>query len=434
MHLRLMAALKAQAEARQAYNALGADADEAELRVKLEAVQAADQAVVEAFEQGAAAPAELRDRVSLGRYLMAFAGQSQADGAERELRAELGLSDQALPLEVLLPTPEERAGLEARADAVSPQNVGGTAALSFGSVFQTTGPLLSRVFTQTDTAFLGVSMPMVPAGERIYPVMAGGTDAGMVARGSAGADAGSAKFDVVSATPHRLTGRYVFDLEGVAALGGMLESTLRSDLRMVLGFQMDSQVLNGDGTGANVSGIVKSLPLVLPPGAVFDGTAKGDPSAQADWHSFRRMGYRGLDGKYARMESDIRILLGQESYQRAREVFLTGAADAKDAVMALRELGVAVRQSFLIADPAVADIDGNNDGKGGTASTKEVQSAIAAAEPGAAVAPVWQGITMIRDPYTEANKAQIVITAHMLFDFVLRRSDGWKRYAVRTEA
>ena len=44
--------------------------------------------------------------------------------------------------------------------------------------------------------------------------------------------------------------------------------------------------------------------------------------------------------------------------------------------------------------------------------------------------PVWQGITMIRDPYTDAGKAQVVLTAHMLFDFVFRRKDGWKDLAV----
>ena len=56
------------------------------------------------------------------------------------------------------------------------------------------------------------------------------------------------------------------------------------------------------------------------------------------------------------------------------------------------------------------------------------------AEPGAAVAPVWQGITMIRDPYTEAGEGRIQLTAHMLFDFVMRRTDGWEHYWIRTES
>ena len=34
---------------------------------------------------------------------------------------------------------------------------------------------------------------------------------------------------------------------------------------------------------------------------------------------------------------------------------------------------------------------------------------------------------MIRDPYTNAHKAQIALTAHMLFGFVFKRKDGWKR-------
>ena len=381
----------------------------------------------EAREKIAHAPAELRDRISLARYLMAFAGEAQADGAEAELRQELGLSDQALPLEAMLPTVEERAAIEHRADAISPQNAAGNAALGFDTVYQTTGPLLSRVFTQTDAAFLRVSMPTVPPGERVYPVMTDGTTAAMVARGSATGDAEAATFDVVSATPHRLSGRYVFDLEGVATLGGMLESTLRADLRQVMGFQLDSQILNGDGSGANVTGIVSSLALAASPGETF---SSNDISAVPDWNDWRRIAYRGLDGKYARTEADIRLLVGQDSYQLARETFRNNnAADAADAVDALRNLGATVRQSFLIAEPSVATILPKS-----ANSAKKVQSAIVNSEPGAAVAPVWQGINMIRDPYSNASTAQIVITAHMLFDFVMRRKDGWKRYAIRTEA
>lgn len=410
-----------------AYNALPQDAAEATVTEARGAVTEADQAVAEAFDAGATAPAELRDRISLGRYLHAFAHEGQVDGAEAELRAELGLSDQALPLEALLPTVEERAVMELRADAISPQNQAGNAQLAFGTVNQTTGPLLTRVFTQTDAAFLGVSMPTVPPGQRVYPVMTDGTTAAMVERGSGASDAGAAKFAVVNATPHRLSGRYVFDMEGVAELGGLLESTLRADLRQEMGFRMDRQILLGTNASGQVKGLLNSLTRQITPGETF---STDDPSAVPDWNDFRRIAYRGLDGKYARTEADIRLLVGQETYQIAREAFRNAnAGDSRDAIFGLRELGATTRQSFIIPDPAVATIPPKTKN-----STKKVQSAIVNSEPAAAVAPVWQGITMIRDPYSEASKAQVVITAHMLFDFVMRRTDGWKHYAIRTEA
>ena len=138
----------------------------------------------------------------------------------------------------------------------------------------------------------------------------------------------------------------------------------------------------------------------------------------------------GLDGKYARTESDIALLIGGETYSLARTLYRNAnAGDSQDAIAAMGALGSRVRRSFQIPAAATATISPKT-AKG----TKKVQSAIANFEPAAAVAPVWQGITMIRDPYSEAGKAQIVLTAHMMFDFVLRRKDGWRNWAIRTES
>lgn len=425
MNPKLLAALREQTEARQAYNALTEEAAEADVAAADARVAAADQAIIEALELPANAPPELRDRISLGRYLHAFAEDRIADGAEAELRQELKLSDQAVPLEAMLPLPEDRA------DNISPQGTDGNA-LSIGAVNQTSGPLLTRVFTATDTAFLGVAMPTVPAGERVYPVMTDGTSPGMVARGSAGADAGAAKFAVVNASPHRLTGRYVFDLEGVATLGGLLESTLRADLRAAMGFALDAQVLAGSNAGGQVQGLLGQLDLTLPPGSAF-GTAAlaNDVSAVMAWLTAKAMVTGTPDGKYARTEAGLRILVGSDTYSLLRSVYRGSENQGEDldGIAMIANLGARLSRSFQIPASATATISPK-----ASASTKKVQSLIVNMEPGAAVAPVWQGITMIRDPYSEASKAQVVLTAHMLFDFVMRRKDGWKRYAVRTEA
>lgn len=422
-------ALREQAEARQAFNVLGEDAAEANIQAAEARAAAADQAVIEALaeEDGTGdAPAELRDRISLGRYLHAFAEDRVVDGAEAELRQELNLSDQAVPLEALLPTVEERA------DAVSPQNAAGNGALDFGTVYHTTGPLLNRVFTRTDAAFLGVAMPTVPPGERVYPVMTAGTDAAAVARGAAAPDAGAARFDVVNASPHRISGRYVFDLEGVATLGGMLESTLRADLRTVMGRRLDLQVLGGSGQGANVTGLLNAIDVTNFPGFAFgSGGSANDYSTVMSWTQFKGLAPGSLDGAYARTEGDIALLIGLDTYQLARTSYRgnENQGDDIDGIRALTALGTRVGTSFQIPEPAVMQLPSKN-----ANSTKKVQRALLNAEPGAAVAPIWQGITMIRDPYSEASKAQVVLTAHMLFDFVMRRKDGWKQYVIRTEA
>ena len=425
MHKDLKAAMKAQIEARAELNKLADDATAEARSAAVTALETADQAVADALDHDdtpATAPGELRDRISLTRYLAFVAEERAADGAEQELRTELGLSDQAIPLEALLPTAEERA------DQVSPQtsDTSKNDQLASGAVNETTGPLLGRVFKATDAAFLNVAMPTVPAGKRRYPVMTGGTTAAMVARG-AQQDAGPARFDVEDVSPTRLSGRYVFDLEGVAELGTMLEGTLRSDLRTVMGLQIDNQILNGNGTAPNISGIIAEIPLTLPPGQTF---ATNDPSKVPAWADDRTMVYMSLDGEYSRTEADIRLLIGGDTYNLFRNSFRNNnAADAADAIDAIRQLGAPIRRSFQIPDPAVATISPKS-----AASAKKVQRAIINSEPGGAVAPVWQGITMIRDPYTNAGKGQIVLTANMLFGFVFRRKAGWKQYAIRTEA
>lgn len=418
----LRTALTAQCEARQAVNALAADATDEDRNAAVKAMQDADQAVIDALSaEGDTTdePRELRSRIRLVRYLDGIAKQRILDGAEGELRAELNLSDQAIPLEALAPMDHE-----VRQDEVSPQTTGGDA-LPSGTINLSTGPLMRRVFTQTDAAFLNVAMPTVPPGERRYPVMTDGTTAAMQARG-ASPSAGAAKFAVVDATPHRLTGRYILDLEGIAEMGDALEATLRADLRTEMGFQMDTQILNGTGADNQVSGLLNQLTLTLAPGETF---STNDVNAVLSWASARKILTDGLDGKYARTESDIALLIGGDTYTLARGLYRNAnAGDSQDAIAAMTALGSRVRRSFQIPAPAVATISPKT-----SKSTKKVQSAIANFEPAAAVAPVWQGITMIRDPYTEAGKAQIVLTAHMLFDFILRRKDGWRNWAIRTE-
>ena len=417
----LRAAFEAQIEARTALNKLADNASDEDRSSCVQRLESADQKLAEILakepEGGGKAPVELRDKISLGRYLTAAASERKLDGAEAELRAELKLADNAVPLEALLPLPEERA------DAVSPQTTAG-AQLPYDTFNSNLGTMLRRVFVQTDAAFLGVSMPMVPPGEFRYPVMTAGTTAAMQEVGGS-PEAGAAKFAVVAAQPHRLTGRYVFNIEGVAEVGGLLESTLRADLRAEMGFQMDTQILSGSGASGQVSGLLKLLTLVAPPGPA--GTFSTNDVAQLDWNGAKGIATDGLDGKYGRTEADIRLLIGGDVYTAMRTLYRADETD-EDAVMALRALGVTLRRSFQIPAPAVATISPKNSN-----SSKKVQSAIMNMEPGAAVAPVWQGISLIRDPYTNAGAGQVVMTAHMMFDFVMRRTDGWRRIAIRTE-
>ena len=163
MNPEIRAAFLAQIEARNALNSLDETATAETRQSAIDALAAADQdlkdaieALPENIEQRERQP--LADRVSLSRYMLGVLEQRAVDGAEAELRTELKLSDQAIPWEALAAPAEERA------DAVSPQNQGGQP-LPYGTINITTASILSRVFTRTDTGFLGVSMPGVAVRE-----------------------------------------------------------------------------------------------------------------------------------------------------------------------------------------------------------------------------------------------------------------------------
>lgn len=419
MNKKIYEAMKAELEARMAVNTLDHDAPEEERNALIAKANEAQQALAEALAAGQTveAPPELRDRISLVRYLEAAANETTLDGAEAELRKELRLSDENIPLDAFLP------GIEERADVVSPQNAAGNA-LPSGTININTGPLLTRVFSMTDGAFLGIPMPMVPPGTRRYPVMTAGTEPGMVARG-AGIDAGAAKFDVVDVAPLRGVIKYKFDREGVAEMGALLESTLRSDAREAIGRMLDIQVLNGDGTGANVSGILKELTAEAQPGATF---ANGNNPDVLTWALAKELGYGSLDGQYLRSEGDLRVLVGKATYDLMRSVYRGDNADNMDGVDVLRGSGVSLRPSYQIAAPAVATVPPKS-----ADSTKKVQNAVLTSMPSDAVMPIWQGISTIRDPYTDADKGFVTLTMTVLYNFTFRRKNAWKRYLIQTE-
>ncbi len=110
-------------------------------------------------------------------------------------------------------------------------------------------------------------------------------------------------------------------------------------------------------------------------------------------------------------------------------VYRSDNAESDDGIGVLRMQGVPVSESFQMPDPELITFKGQS-----AKSTKKHQAALINMELEAAMAPVWQGITMIRDPYSNAGEGQVILTANMLFGMVMRRTDGWRKYGIRTEA
>ena len=326
------------------------------------------------------------------------------DGAEAELRQELEVGDDIVPWALLL---EE--GVEERADAAT--SIGATA-----NVPVTGASIVERVFARSCAAFLGVSLPSVPVGERTYPVMTGGDTPDFVAKSSA-KDAVAATFSLKELSPVRLTGRYIFAVEDAARLPG-LEMALRRDLSNAAMNAVDRMIVAGDGTAPEPYGFLggagANQGLAAASGNLdLDG-------AVADFSTFAGLAAAGIDGVYADAEGMVRILLGTDSLQVAAGLFATNTAVSGTRYMA--DVSAGVRSSVHVA------------ARDATAKTQE-GIIRRGTRSGEAVAPMWNaGLRLVRDPYSNAASGQVALTLHILTNFHRVRDDSYGRLIVKLAA
>ena len=342
--------------------------------------------------------ADLHRRSSIATFLgEAVSGNELNSGPEREYRSAV-MGDDArqgvVPWEMLAPAE----GREQRADAAT--TVAGTA------IGETQQRVLDRVFTRSIAGRLMVDMPMVPIGDSIYPVMTGGHTAKMKAAGATH-DATAATFIGHALSPTRLTGRYVFRAEDVARFRGY-EATLRRDLTAAMSDAMDDQIVNGNGTAPNVRGFLHELP---------DPT---NPSSVTTWDQFIGNFTGQVDGLNAYELGDLRAIVGKQTFAYAETLFRTGASDNGPRESA----GEYVRSR----------IGGKTVSSRIPAASGNIQKAVLAktSYPGRnAVAPVWQGLQLIRDPYSGAASGEVAITAVMLWNFKVLREAGWTLFETK---
>ena len=335
-------------------------------------------------------------RVELRQYLHAAANGVPVAGAEAELNAALdvrGAGGVAVPWEALLSHEVEH-----RADAET--SVGAT---DHGV---TQRSIVGRVFARTAAAFLGVSMPMVPTGDQNFPVLTAGTSAATKNPGVA-QDAAAATFTANQLGPTRLTARYLFRVEDLRRLAGM-EAALRADLRDVMGEAMDATILNGQASAPDINGFIDAGTMAAPttPTAVVTIASAIETVASA------------VDGKYANGLPDVRLLVGPKTY--ATLATLLSSNSEPVALSVLRRESGGLRVSGHVPAPA-----------------STVQQAVVSRTAGGgpnAVAPIWQGLELIRDPYSGAAKGEVSVTAIMLWNFQVIRTDAYARAAFKLAA
>ena len=328
---------------------------------------------------------ERRGKCTLGVYLGAAVAQGDAGrvtGAAEEYSAAMGCPG-LVPITMLGPTAEERAAAHAR--AVEHRAV--TPAPADSDVPHTHAPIVPALFDRSIAAFLGIEMPTVGTGIQSYPVLSTNLQGGMVAEDTAATE-GAGAFAVTDADPRRLSGSLRIRKEDIAKFPN-LEESLRENLSMVLSDEGDKQFVNGDNTAPNLNGILAQL------------TDPSAPAANAETYVRYAAAFAShIDGLFAMMPGDVRGLVGPHTLRHMASTFGTASGDRSSYVMLAADFG-GVRATRRIADPA----------------SNIQQAIIRRANPAmdrVAVAPVWMGMEVIRDPYTDAKKGQVIVTGTVL--------------------
>ena len=321
----------------------------------------------------------LLDRSNMGDIFDAALNKRSIEGASAELQKHYGLDVNQIPLAMLVKTWPDNDELETRAVTPAPGNVG-----------EIQHSIVPYVFPASAASFLGVSMPTVPVGQAVFPVLTKELDVRTPAE-NADADETTGTFSADVLSPARIQAAFFYSREDRAKFAGM-DAALRENLTEGLSAGLDKQILNGTN-------------------GLFAGTNLPNNNITTDdtFDSYlNNLCWNQIDGRYASVPSDLSMVVGAATLKDLGQTYRNTTVD-RSALDRLMELTSGVRVSAYV--PAPTSNQQNVVIKRGSSMT--------------AVAPVWEGISLIPDEVTKAKQGQLVITGVMLYAMkVLRTGAG----------
>ena len=320
----------------------------------------------------------LLGKASVGRIVHAVASGRQLDGPEAELLKHHDLAGNAIPLAMLAADPEKFDSATVSGDEPA-----------------TGSEVLGIVFPQSVAEWCGVVGSTVPTGQRQVPVLSTGAVASTPAKGDAVSET-TAEFAVTTLSPKRVSAAVRYDRADAATFEYMGDA-LQMNLRNAISDQMDQVVLTR---------------ATDPKGLVAFGTdpTKNVATVTNATHALTAI-FAGVDGKYASMASEIKLLLGTATYSDlGSSIFDAGSGTL--ATEKLAQVAGGVRVSANVPTKAASGEDA---------------LVIKGMGRRNAVSAMWDSIEIVMDPYSDASKAEIVLTAISMFDFAILDEDGFTR-------
>ena len=324
---------------------------------------------------------EMLGKANVGTIFDDLLGHRNTSGVEAELQQHLGLAGNQIPLDMLRGHGGGggRGELEMRAVTPGATNVG-----------TNQQPVIPYVFPQSAAAFLGVDMPSVGVGESVFPVLTGTLAVGTPAE-NVEQDETTGSFSSNVLVPQRLQASFFYSREDRARFASM-DAALRENLSDGLADGLDKAILGGTN-------------------GLFAGTnlPNNNQTTNDTFESYlNHLCWNQIDGRYAAMTSDLAMVVGAATYKDMGATYRNTSVD-RSALDRLMELTAGVRVSAHVPIPA----------------TNRQNVVIRRGMSMTAVAPTWEGVTLIPDEITKAKAGQIVITAVMLYAMkVLRTGAG----------
>ena len=327
---------------------------------------------------------ELEQRASLGEIFEGARRNRQPTGATKEYLDELKMDGNFVPLSMF-----SRAPIESRA-----------AATITGDVQGNQQPVVRAVFPGSVSAFLDIDQPSVPVGTYLIPVISTSASVHSPAAGGAAAESTGA-YTVTTLEASRLQASFRWQREDAAKFME-LESSLRDNLNEAVMSALDSANLNHTADGLlGTNGLTART---------------GDASAEADFaaHYGFLFDSATIDGEFASMSSDVKILYGPDGYSHAASVYRGNSSDMT-ALAALQRDSGGVMTSAHVPAP----------------STNDQAVIVRKGMRRDFSNPLWMGAEIVFDDISGASTGALIIWIYLMAARKLLRADGFARRVVQ---
>ena len=320
----------------------------------------------------------LIERSNVGEIFHVALHGGTTTGATAEMQKHYGLEVRSVPLAMLIQRLPDDAEIEMRRTN-SPSDVG-----------RNQQSIIPYVFPDSASAFLGLDQPSVSTGEAVFPVLTTAPANITTPAEGVAATESDGTFTGETLAAKRYQTFFTYSREDRAKFA-MMDEALRENLSAGMASELDKQAISG------TDGLLTATTL-----------ANNNVTTQTAYADYISMVFDRVDGRYASMGDDIRLVLGSGTYAHAGGRYRNNNVD-RTALDRLMEISGGVRVSAHV--PAVA-------------STRQ-NALIRLGMRRDFVQPVWDSVELIPDEITSVNEGLIKVTAVGLYNQKLLRSDGF---------